>query len=246
MKTRISTTEKTIEVPDIGTVIIKRSIKAKRVNIRLKPFGVVELIIPKSVNEKEAIDFLLYKKLWIQKTLKKVAEKESKLSTFDETTTFKSRSFTLKIEKQNRTDINLKLKNGVLQVSYPETMPVTHPSIQDAIRYGIEECLRLEAKSFLPGRIAWLASQHGFSHNNVTIKKLKSRWGSCSGVNNINLNLHLMRLPDELIDYVLLHELCHTIEKNHGKSFWKLLDKVTGNRARKLDKMVNQYSTTIY
>ncbi len=246
MRSRISTAEKTIEIPDIGMITLRRSSRAKRVNIRLKPFGIVELVIPLHGDEKDAIKFLISKKLWIKKTLKKVAEKEGQLSTFDETTTFSARTFNLKIEKQNRTDINLRLKNGVLLVSYPEVLPVTHPGIQDAIRYGIEESLRIEAKSFLPGRIAWLASQHGFRYNNVTIKNLKSRWGSCSGVNNINLNLHLMRLSDELIDYVLLHELCHTIEKNHGKRFWKLLDKVTENRARELDKMINQYSTKIY
>ncbi len=246
MKNSISTTEKTIDIPDIGLVTLKRSNRAKRVNIRLKPFGVVELVIPKTGSEKDAIGFLMSKKQWIQKTLKKVSEKENKRSLFNENTTFKTRTFNLKIEKQNRININLRLKNGVLLVSYPETMPVTHPNVQDAIRYGIVEGLRVEAKSFLPGRIAWLASQYGFNHNKVSIKNLKSRWGSCSGVNNINLNLHLMRLPDELIDYVLLHELCHTIEKNHGKAFWKLLDKVTGNKARELDKMINQYSTRIY
>ena len=246
MKNSISATEKTIDIPDIGLVTLKRSNRAKRVNIRLKPFGVVELVIPKTGSEKDAIGFLMSKKQWIDKTLKKVSEKENKLSLFDENTTFKTRTFSLKIEKQNRTNINLRLQNGILLVSYPETMPVTHPNVQDAIRYGIVEGLRVEAKSFLPGRIAWLASQYGFKHNKVSIKNLKSRWGSCSGVNNINLNLHLMRLPDELIDYVLLHELCHTVEKNHGKAFWRLLDKVTGNRARELDKMINQYSTRIY
>jgi len=246
LKNSLLTTEKTIDIPDIGIVKLKRSSRAKRVNIRLKPFGVVELVIPKAGSEKEAVNFLIYRKEWVQKTLKKIAEKENKLSVFDENTTFKTRTFYLKIDKQKRTNINLKLQNGVLQVLFPEEMPVTHPSVQDAIRYGIEEGLRVEAKSFLPGRVAWLASQFGFRYNNVAIKKLKSRWGSCSGVNNINLNLHLMRLPDELIDYVLLHELCHTVEKNHGKAFWKLLDKVTGNRARELDKMINQYSTIIY
>ena len=239
-------TEKIIDIPDIGIVQLKKSNKAKRVNIRLKPFGTIELVIPNGGSENDAIAFIVTKKSWIQKTQKKIDEKESQLTVFDENTKFKTRTFKLKIEKNRRSNVGLKLKDGTLLVSYPQSMAVTHPNIQEAIRYGIEEGLRVEAKAFLPGRIAWLASQYGFKHNNVTIKKLKSRWGSCSGVNNINLNLHLMRLPNELIDYVLLHELCHTVEKNHGKAFWSLLNRVTKSRARELDRMINQYQTRIY
>ncbi len=227
-------------------VKLRRSSRAKRVNIRLKPFHGVELVIPLYADEKEAIKFLLSKKEWIRKTSQKISGKEEKLSVFDENTIFKSRSFQLKIKGEKRKDIGIRLKDGILLISYPDSLAVTHPGVQDGIRYGIEEALRVEAKSFLPGRLAWLAREHGFNFNRVFIKNLKSRWGSCSGKNNINLNLHLMRLPDELIDYVLLHELCHTEEKNHGKRFWQLLNRVTGNRARELDRMINNYQTRVY
>ena len=206
----------------------------------------MELIIPMYADEKDAISFLISKKEWIKKTSQRISAKEEKLSVFDENTIFKTRTFELKIRSESRRDIGIHLKNGILLVSYPETLSVTHPGVQDGIRYGIKEALRIEARSFLPGRLAWLAREHGFMFNRVFIKNLKSRWGSCSGKNNINLNLHLMRLPDELIDYVLLHELCHTMEKNHGKDFWSLLDKVTGGRARELDRKVNDFNTKIY
>jgi predicted metal-dependent hydrolase len=239
-------TEKLLNIPGIGKVKLRKSNKARRVNIRIKPFEGVELVIPGNGSESDAIAFLLKKKEWIHRSLDKIAQKENNLTIFNEDTDFRTRSFFLKIEKEKRKDIRIRFGNGVLAVSYPENMKVSDPVIQDAIRYGIEEGLRIEAKAFLPGRLAWLASKYGFSFNKVTIKKLRTRWGSCSGVNNINLNLHLMRLPDELIDYVLLHELCHTVVKNHGKKFWQLLDKVTGNRARKLDKMMDNYQTSIY
>ena len=89
--------------------------------------------------------------------------------------------------------------------------------------------LRRQAKAFLPGRLAELAAQHGFSYNQVRIKHNVSNWGSCSVKKNINLNLNLMRLPAELRDYVMLHELCHLKYMNHGKEFHALMESVCPN-----------------
>ena len=89
--------------------------------------------------------------------------------------------------------------------------------------------LRRQAKAFLPGRLAELAAQHGFSYNQVRIKHNVSNWGSCSVKKNINLNLNLMRLPAELQDYVMLHELCHLKHMNHGKEFHALLESICPN-----------------
>lgn len=89
--------------------------------------------------------------------------------------------------------------------------------------------LRKQAKAYLPGRLAELAAKHGFSYNQVRIKHNVSNWGSCSVKKNINLNLNLMRLPAELRDYVMLHELCHLKYMNHGKEFHALLESVCPN-----------------
>ena len=83
--------------------------------------------------------------------------------------------------------------------------------------------LRKKAKEFLPKRLEAIAQQFGYKYNKVALKFMKSRWGSCSFKNNINLNISLVTLENELIDYVLLHELVHTVEKNHGEAFWSRL-----------------------
>lgn len=83
--------------------------------------------------------------------------------------------------------------------------------------------LRKKAKTYLPKRLEEIAQQFGYKYNKVALKFMKSRWGSCSFKNNINLNISLMTLEKELIDYVLLHELVHTVEKNHGEGFWSRL-----------------------
>lgn len=88
------------------------------------------------------------------------------------------------------------------------------------------EALRAQAKAVLPQRLAELAAQHGFSYRQVRIKHNSSNWGSCSSLGNINLNLNLMRVPEHLRDYVMLHELCHLKYMNHGPEFHALLESV--------------------
>lgn len=99
----------------------------------------------------------------------------------------------------------------------------------------IEE-LRRQAKAMLPGRLDELASRYGFSYNRVTIKHNSTNWGSCSSRKNINLNLNIVRLPEVLQDYVLLHELCHLPHQDHSHAFHLLLEHVlTDNVLRKMD-----------
>ncbi len=82
---------------------------------------------------------------------------------------------------------------------------------------------RAVARRIIVQRLETLADQYGFSFNRVFVRNQKTRWGSCSMQNNINLNVHLICLPTELMDYVILHELVHTRIKNHSKQFWNCL-----------------------
>ena len=88
---------------------------------------------------------------------------------------------------------------------------------------------RVKAKNKLISRLHDLAEKHGFIYNKVTIRNQKTRWGSCSSKDNISLNMKLVLLPDELMDYVILHELVHTRIHDHSKRFWGELDKYVGN-----------------
>ena len=97
----------------------------------------------------------------------------------------------------------------------------------------------------MPERLEKLATQAGLTYSGLSIKNMKSQWGSCSYVNNINLSLHLMKLNDDLIDYVIMHELCHTVEKNHGKGFWNLLESLMPG-ANELDRSLKKYHPLSY
>ena len=101
------------------------------------------------------------------------------------------------------------------------------------------------AKTTLTTRLNYLAQKYNFTYNRVFIKNQRTLWGSCSPANNINLNMNLIRLSQELIDYVILHELVHTVIKSHGKKFWKKLDKFVGN-AKALDKQLRKHKLNSY
>lgn len=88
------------------------------------------------------------------------------------------------------------------------------------------DTLRARAKADLPPRLRALADRYGFKYNRLTIKHNASNWGSCSAKGNINLNLNLMRVPEPLQDYILLHELTHLHHPNHGTRFHDELERL--------------------
>jgi len=101
-----------------------------------------------------------------------------------------------------------------------------------------------QAIDTLIGRLEEMAVTHNFKYNKVSIRNQKTKWGSCSAKNNISLNINLVRLPGQLRDYVILHELVHTRIKNHSKKFWAELDKFVGGSAKELAKKLRKYRLT--
>ena len=80
------------------------------------------------------------------------------------------------------------------------------------------------AKAVIPGRVEYYASRMGVTYGKITIKEQKTRWGSCSSKGNLNFNWKLVRLPQELLDYVVVHELAHRKEMNHSPAFWAVVE----------------------
>jgi len=100
---------------------------------------------------------------------------------------------------------------------------------------------KTRARSILIARLQELAELHDFRFNKVSIRNQKTKWGSCSARNNISLNMNLATLPDELRDYVILHELLHTRIKNHSSKFWKELDAYVGGGAKEFGRILKTY-----
>ena len=134
---------------------------------------------------------------------------------------------------------------GNMQIVCPPGADFADEGLQTWLRKVIVEALRSNAKVVLPSRLDALAHRHGLDYAGVKINTSRSRWGSCSARKGINLSCYLMLLPARLIDYVLLHELAHTREMNHGEHFWALLDAMTDGRARLLREEMKAHRTEL-
>ena len=161
---------------------------------------------------------------------------------FDEQTDWQTSTFRLRIFRCPRTDFYMTLKEGILHLACPEATDFGSESVQKVLHAMIRRALRHEALRVLPKQLAALAARHGFSYTGVTVRDMKTRWGSCSSERRISLALSLMVLPEHLIDYVLLHELCHTVEMNHGERFWQLMDRVTDGQTQALRRELRKHS----
>ena len=166
---------------------------------------------------------------------------EENFTVFDFETKFQTRDHILCIKHSETDKISSSISNNKISVSIPNSLEISDNEIQNYIRKAIERAWKKEAKSYLPFRVKELAEQYNFKFKNVTIKNSKTRWGSCSSNNNINLNINLINLPLKLIDYVILHELVHTVEKNHSTNFWNLLNTYLPN-AKNLNRELNKYA----
>ncbi len=227
--------KKVVQFSRIGTVTFSKNKRSKNIKISVKPNKTVLVSFPFFVRTSEAVNFLLQNEDWIKQQQSKFQVRKPKYTA--------------------NTEIKTKLHNvvflkgaGKKAESKDSTVEITvddfgsEPS-EMFIENILTEIYRFEAKVLLPRRIREIAEYHGFKYQKITIRNNKRNWGSCSSKNNISLNLQMMKLPDELIDYILMHELVHTKIKNHGPKFWDELNRLSGGRARDLAKQIKQYST---
>jgi predicted metal-dependent hydrolase len=146
------------------------------------------------------------------------------------------------VKKVQRKDLFSSLKSGVLTIEYPEELDENDIHTQQYFWNSVNYFLRSEAKRILPYRTQQLAEKYHFSFSEVKIQSSKTRWGSCNLKRTINLSFYLLLLPQHLVDYVILHELCHTKEMNHSPRFWGWMDKVTDGKAKRLRAELKGYA----
>ena len=213
--------EKNIQDKDLGVITLRTTPRATRYTLKISK-GKITATMPPGGDEKRMIAFIMENKARLVKAL----QKHPARPLLDERSELQATTFRLHIFRTERSNFYMRLEDGVLHIACPNETRFEEEEVQSLLKSMLEKALRHEAKRLLPERITLLARQHGFMLTGVKIN---------------NLSQSLMLLPWHLVDYVLLHELCHTIEMNHSERFWKLMDKVTDNQAIRLRSELKNY-----
>ena len=226
---------------ELGSIEFVRSERAKHIRVRILNTG-LKVSLPNRATQEDALKFInsIRKKLILkQEKIEKGLEKSNIL--ISENTQLQTLTFNVIVKPGERKNIYFLLKDGTLNIEFPRGTDCADKRCQEQFWNGISYFMRKEAKRLLPNRTKQLAEKYGFTFSDVKIQSSKTRWGSCSHAQSINLSLYLMLLPAELVDYVILHELCHTKEMNHGPNFWIWMDRVTDNKSKELRAQLKNY-----
>lgn len=189
---------------------IRHSRKAKYLQLRINSINQLELIIPKRYSLKDAEKFLHNRINWIKKYQKNLVNNKSNFYLFGNLIQIKQH-FNLFLEKHK-----VKVDKNILCFESPSESKFTIEDLYNSY-------LKKIAEEYLPKRVTDLAFKYGFNVNSVKIRRQKTRWGSCSSKGNLSFNYKLIKFRKEVIDYVIIHELCHLREMNHSKKFWELV-----------------------
>lgn len=233
------TVNRIIEDKELGPLFVRVNARARRLTFRTKEDGIYVTVPPRtSLAEIEnAIEQLRPRlKAAIQKQVRKLIDLDYRIDT---------EFFKLTLVSGQRERFLSRSELEEMQIICPPDVDFSDEKLQAWLRNVIEEALRRNAKIVLPPRLYMLSMQHNLPYKSVKINSSSGRWGSCSAQGNINLSYYLVLLPKHLIDYVLLHELAHTREMNHGERFWDLLDRMTDGKAQALRAELRKYQTKI-
>ncbi len=187
-----------------------RSQRAKNLRLSITSGSILKVIVPPKFSIKEAESFLDQKKDWVLKHYNSELPAEG-FFLFGKSMVV-SQSFDLFMTKHS-----VLFKNNELKVISPSDSGLSQEQLYNA-------WLKHYAKIYLPARVSELAEKYGFNLKKVTVRSQQTRWGSCSSNGNVSFNYRLMKFRKEVIDYVIVHELCHLKELNHSPRFWKLVE----------------------
>lgn len=206
--------------------LVRESARARHVSLKVSFQGALEVVVPPGFDQREIPDILERRRGWITKTLKRIEQQQEALPS--EHT----------VEKPSRLDLRSLAETWHIQYDQARaaTLSLSHSNPQELTLQGpvddAEACrallrswLQRKARAELAPWLQRLSQGCDLAYSRVSVRGQTSRWGSCSSRQSISLNYKLLFLPSSLVEYVLTHELCHTVHMNHSKAFWQLVQK---------------------
>ena len=218
-----------IDDPELGTVHIRLNARARHIILRILPDGTVTVTVPPGVSGERLREFIAKNRRDAKKFLQQLD-----VHAIDWDYALDTPFIRFTLERGGNAGFQLRHKGRDFTLLCPPDTDFRDKQLW--LKRIVEEALRTRAKEVLPERIARLSAATGLRYEKLSIRASRTKWGSCSGQNHISLSLFLMTLPEHLRDFVILHELCHTVHHNHSPRFHALLDRLTGGREKALNR----------
>jgi predicted metal-dependent hydrolase len=207
---------KKCDIDGIGTVALYKRRGAHGMRLSVTGKGDVRVTLPYWLPYAAGLEFVQAKKSWV---LAELAKFQTNLLRQGQQI---GRSHRLVFfAKLDSAKISSRVSGQTIRISHPALMDISHPDVQKSAQNACIRALRDQAEAELPEKLRGLSARYHLPFQSVEIKRLTGRWGSCDQQKHIVLNLFLLQLPDDLIDYVLIHELTHTKVMRHGPDFWQ-------------------------
>lgn len=205
---------------DLPAHQVRISSRAKSIRLSITAARGLVVTLPRGVNPAVVPGILQEKSDWIERSLKKMAEiqpvPENKLPVEFFLHSIGEKWQVVYKPKEART---VSLRVHASRVLLLEGKVSSRIAVQKLLRGWLRE----KAREILPAWLDQISQQTGLKYQAVTIRDQRTRWGSCSGRKTINLNQKILFLPPTLVEYILVHELCHTVHMSHSARFWNLV-----------------------
>ena len=225
---------------DFGNIMIFPNARARNISMRVKPDG-VHVTVPVGANLKQVMGVVESYRPRLLESFRKRTRR-----VIGDGFSIGSSLFRITVRRGKTMFLSLKCEaDGGMVLLCPDDYDMESEKVQSVLERALLQTLKTSAAGILPRMVGELAASHGMKYSSVKVSTAKSRWGSCSSRGVISLSCYLLLLPEHLVRYVILHELAHTREMNHGPRFWALLDDMTGGRAHELRKEISGFSPGI-